>query len=214
MPARSERIPGSAVSGVFSFNVTCCGPVTSTAATESRSALMFDFASLRLRSRLNLTASASSGVPSWKVMPARMLSTSVVGSVNFQLSARPGFGFSVSNSHSVSVSYIVNRKAWSEPAPPVAGSRLDGLAGAEMRKVPPFFGGPSAKARPPSVVLASAPEISAITSRRVVIVMAGPPLSQGVNLNRLGGRLAAPLPLAGEGVQFLRVTIRTDLIAR
>ena len=104
-------MPGSAASGVLSFSVTCIGPVTSTEAIEPRSALMLDFASLLLRSRLNLTASASSGVPSWKVTPARMLSTSVFGSVNFQLSARPGFGFSVSKSHSVSVSYIVNRKA-------------------------------------------------------------------------------------------------------
>ena len=116
-----------------------------------------------------MTASASSGVPSWKVTPARMLSTSVFGSVNFQLSARPGFGFSVSKSHSVSVSYIVNRKAWSEPAPPVAGSRLDGLAGAEIRKMPPFFGVPCAKALPPRADPASAPDISAISSRRVVL---------------------------------------------
>src|ERR1700730_10472402 len=104
-------------------------------------------------------------------MPARMLSTSVFGSVNFQLSARPGFGFRVSKSHSVSVSYIVNRKAWSEPAPPVAGSRLEGLAGAEIRKMPPFFGVPGAKALPLRVVPASAPVISAISSRRVVWVM-------------------------------------------
>ncbi len=111
MPARSERMPGSAASGVFSFSVTCIGPVTATDAIEARSALMLDFGSDLLRSRLNLTASASSGVPSWKVTPARMLSTSVVGSVKLQLSARPGFGFRVSKSHSVSVSYIVNRKA-------------------------------------------------------------------------------------------------------
>ena len=30
MPARSDRMPGSAESGVFSFSVTCIGPVTST----------------------------------------------------------------------------------------------------------------------------------------------------------------------------------------
>ena len=79
MPARSERMPGNAASGVFSFSVTCIGPVTAADSIAARSALMLDFGSLLLRSRLNLTASASSGVPSWKVTPARMLSTSVVG---------------------------------------------------------------------------------------------------------------------------------------
>ncbi len=29
---------------------------------------------------------------------------------------------------------------WSEPAPPVSGSRLDGLNGAAIFKMPPFFG--------------------------------------------------------------------------
>src|SRR5436309_2688305 len=110
-------------------------------------------------------------------MPARMLSTKVVGSVKLQLSARPAFGFSVSKSHSVSVSYIVNRKAWSEPAPPVAGSRLDGLAGAEIRKMPPRLGVPCAKALPPKPAPASAAVISAIASRRVG-VMASPPAGQ------------------------------------
>ena len=104
-------MPGSAASGALSFSVTCIGPVAATEAIEARSALMLDFGSDLLRSRLNFTASASSGVPSWKVTPERMLSTSVVGSVKLQLSARPGLGFKVSKSHSVSVSYIVNRKA-------------------------------------------------------------------------------------------------------
>src|SRR6478736_1662887 len=197
MPARSERMPGSAASGVFSFNVTCRGPVTSTDAIEARSALMLDFWSLLLRSRLNLTASASSGVPSWKVTPGRMLSTRVVGSVKLQLSARPGFGFSVSNSHSVSVSYIVNRKAWSEPAPPVAGSRLDGLAGAETRKIPPRFGVPCANALLPSAVPASAAEISAIASRRVVDVMACPPSSDFLSIGR---KVRAVRKMAGDPV--------------
>ncbi len=53
-----------AESGVFSFSVTCIGPVTATDAMVARSALMFDFGSVLLRSKLNLTASASSGVPS------------------------------------------------------------------------------------------------------------------------------------------------------
>src|SRR5229473_4089543 len=96
-----------------------------------------------------------------------MLSTSVVGSVKLQLSARPGLGFKVSKSHSVKVSYMVNRKAWSEPAPPVAGSRLDGLVGAEMRKMPPRFGAPCARALPASATPATAPDISAIASRLV-----------------------------------------------
>src|SRR5450432_1251563 len=96
-----------------------------------------------------------------------MLSTSVAGSVKFQLSARPGLGFNVSKSHSIKVSYIVNRKAWSEPAPPVAGSRLDGLVGAEMRRMPPRFGAPCARALPPSATPATAPDIRAIASRRV-----------------------------------------------
>jgi hypothetical protein len=57
----------------------------------------------------------------------------------------------------------------------VAGSRLDGLAGAEMRKMPPRFGVPCASALPPKLALANAPDISAIASRRVVCVMAYPP---------------------------------------
>src|SRR5712691_9556690 len=96
-----------------------------------------------------------------------MLSTKVVGSEKLQLSARPGFGFKVSKSHSVSESYIVNRKAWSDPAPPVAGSRLEGLVKAEMRKIPPRFGAPCARALPPSATPATAPDMSAIASRRV-----------------------------------------------
>src|SRR3954454_9990170 len=117
-------------------------------------------------------------------MPARMFSTNVVGSVKLQLSARPGLGFRVSNSHSVRVSYIVNRKACSEPAPPVAGSRLDGLAGAEMRKIPPRFGVPCANALPPSAVPASAADISAIALRRVVDVMAYPPSGDFLSIGR------------------------------
>src|ERR1700755_1184215 len=63
---------------------------------------------------------------------------------------------------------MVNRNAWSEPAPPVAGSRLDGLVDAEIRKMPPRFGVPSARASPMSAMPATAPDNSAITSRRVV----------------------------------------------
>src|SRR5258708_6481837 len=103
-----------------------------------------------------------------------MLSASVVGSVKLQLSASPGLGFKVSKSHSVSVSYIVNRNAWSEPAPPVAGSRLEGLAGAEMRKMPPRLGVPCAKAWPPKAAPASAAVISAIASRRVCVMECPP----------------------------------------
>src|SRR6218665_2218029 len=42
--------------------------------------------------------------------------------------------------HSASVSYIVHKMAWSEPAPPTAGSRLEGLAGLAILSTPPFFG--------------------------------------------------------------------------
>ena len=80
MPARSERIAGSAVSGLLSFTVTCNGPVTATDAMLDTSALMFDRWSERLRSRLNFTASASSGVPSWKVTLGWISSTIVFGS--------------------------------------------------------------------------------------------------------------------------------------
>ena len=67
MPARSEKIAGNAVSGFFSFSVTCKGPVTSTEAMLATSDLMLERWSARLRSRLNFTASASNGAPSWKV---------------------------------------------------------------------------------------------------------------------------------------------------
>ena len=42
MPARSERISTSAVSGCLSFSVTCSGPVTSTVSTDATSALRFE----------------------------------------------------------------------------------------------------------------------------------------------------------------------------
>ena len=62
--------------------------------------------SLLLRSRLNFTASASSGVPSWNSTPERMFSTSVLGSVNFHDSARPGIALRVGQSNATSVSKI------------------------------------------------------------------------------------------------------------
>ena len=56
---------------------------------------MFERASPRNRSRLNLTAAASQGEPSWKVTPGSRSITSVFGSGNFQALAKPGLGVSV-----------------------------------------------------------------------------------------------------------------------
>ena len=106
MPARSDRISSSAESGCFSLIATCCGPVTSTPSTVTRSPLMLERGSVRARSRLNFTAAASSGVPSWKVTPARMLSSRVLGSGLLHDSARPGSAFKVAGSKSISVSKI------------------------------------------------------------------------------------------------------------
>ncbi len=104
IPARSDRISGSAVSGCERCSVTSCPPVASTDSTFARSCLRFEISAVRLRSRLKTTASASKGSPSWKVTPSRSFRTSVCGSVNSQLSARPGSGASVSKSQSTSVS--------------------------------------------------------------------------------------------------------------
>ena len=95
MPARSLRMAGRAVSGRASFTVTCSGPVTSAWATFCRSALMLLRASVRPRSRLNFTAAASIGVPSWNRMPGLMSSTMVRGSGKLK-AAMPGLAFSVS----------------------------------------------------------------------------------------------------------------------
>jgi hypothetical protein len=81
IPARSARISGSAVSGCFRCNVTCVGDVTSTLSMDAMSARMLDRACVRLRSRLNFTASASNGVPSWNFTPDRKSITSVAGVV-------------------------------------------------------------------------------------------------------------------------------------
>ena len=80
MPARSDRISRIERSAVLSLSVTVVGVVTVTDSTDARSTLMLDLASSRLRSRLNLTASASMGVPSWKVTPWRSSSSRVVSS--------------------------------------------------------------------------------------------------------------------------------------
>lgn len=82
MPARSDRISGSAVSGALRRMVTVVGSVASTSAMLATSRLMLEICAVRLRSRLNFTASASKGVPSWKVAPSTSFSTSVVSSVN------------------------------------------------------------------------------------------------------------------------------------
>ena len=67
---------------------------------------MLERASVLLRSRLNFTASASNGVPSWNCTPERRFSTSVLVSGNFHDSASPGSAFSVGKSNSTSVSKI------------------------------------------------------------------------------------------------------------
>ena len=67
---------------------------------------MFDFGSVRARSRLNFTAAASSGVPSWNLMPLFSVSVNVCGSVNSHDLASPGTGVSVSGSKEISVSKI------------------------------------------------------------------------------------------------------------
>src|SRR4051812_25865983 len=66
-----------------------------------------------------------------------------------------------------------------------------------MRKVPPRFGVPCANALPPSAVPASATDISAIASRRVVDVMAYPPSGDFLSIGR---KVRAIRKMAGDPV--------------
>src|SRR3954470_3310815 len=66
-----------------------------------------------------------------------------------------------------------------------------------MRKVPPRFGVPWAKALPPNAVPANATDISAIASRRVVDVMAYPPSGDFLSIGR---KVRAVSKMAGHPV--------------
>ena len=87
MPARSDRISSSAESGCFSLMRHLLRPGDLDALDRDQVALDVGAGSVRARSRLDFTAAASSGVPSWKVDAAADVEQQGLG-----IGIAPGFG--------------------------------------------------------------------------------------------------------------------------